>query len=500
MKHFVFIIFILLTIWAYWPSLQHAPKHDQLGFLADMALRDNAWDRTLGAYSLNREALFMRSDQFLFRPLLNLWLTSQLFVFGYNFTLWQGMAILLHLLVGFSLYRLLNTIRSGISAAVVAGFFLLMLPNLPMVVWHNISAYMIFCVFILEGILRWLRFHRNREDLSSLWSCILFLLLGSFIFEAGVAFCLCFAVVSAFTDRSRQWFILFLLPIFIYFFINITDFLLRNSIMHPESGRIASRVFSVDTILNVVIAFKWFLTTGIFLKAAEIIPIERVAVSPFTLDLQWPFTALNVYVFRGLLVLGLFFSGVVYSRAHLSPEKRKLIVLLFSMILSLTLFICLGRVNSRGLLTGLVLNSYYIYFFWVIALPMAYAFLSLDNISARPDGLFIRTGAYFLCMGMILVNALSIQDVNTMIARLDKPRRNFLDATTSFVSQHRHEKDFSFFVPHTCPGNYAGKWLHKASDPLWRRYTLAEALYPGSYTVINPKYILCRSKGQGNEH
>jgi len=172
-----------------------------------------------------------------------------------------------------------------------------------------------------------------------------------------------------------------------------------------------------------------------------------------------------------------------------------LVFLLLSMALCLIFFISFGRVNTRGIVTGLFFNSYYVYFFWVLILPTVYTAICPEAVVKRPDGKLLRAAVYFLCAAMILVNAVSIYNVNRKIARLDHSRRVFLDSATAFVRSHASGKDFTFFVPHTCPGNYAGKWLRRNGDPLWRRYTLAEALYPRYYTGHDPQYVLlCESE------
>lgn len=480
-KKYLFLFFVVLTVWAYWPSLQHAPKHDQLGFLADMALRHTVWDKTVGAISWNRERLFMGPDPFLFRPLLHCWLLLQLKVFGYNFTLWQGAAILAHLLVGFSMYRLLSAIRPGMPAAVGAGLFLLMISNVPMVVWHNVSAYMIFCVLLLESLLRWWRCRVDVTDQRSLWQCVIFLIGACLFFDAGVIFCICLVYISVFIKRPWNESRLYLIPVYIYSTLSLISFLLINPVVKAEASGIFSRLLSWDTLINVFISLKWFVATGIFLKASEVIPVERVAVSPLTLDPHWPFVVFSEHTIRGVILIVLFLWGGWFSYSRLIPARRQLMGLLTLMIAAYILFICFGRVNTRGIITGLFFNSYYIYFFWVLTLPAAYAALSLDALRVHPSGRMIKVAVYLLCGVFLFINTLSVHNVNRIIARADHPRRSFIDSISGFVKAHESENDLTFHVSKDCPGNYAGKWLRRPTDPLWRRYTLSEALFPEYY-------------------
>ncbi len=490
MKRLILLTCVLLTIWAYWPSLQHAPKHDQLGFMGDIALRPTVWDKTVGVYSWNRDRLFMGPDEFLFRPLLNLFLAAQLRVFGYNFVLWQAMGIFLHLVVGVSMYRLLSVIRPGLSASFAAGFFLLMLSNLPMVVWHNISAYLLFSALILEAVRSLVQYEPRKNDQRLLWSCAGVLLTASFLFEAGIVFTLSCCLFAAFTFRPRRLALIFILPVILYFFFNFMDFFYHHAVMTPEGGRIAGQVLSLKTLMNAMITCKWFITSGLFLRASDIIPVERIVISYTALDPRWPFMAFTPHLGRGIAAIVMIGGLAVWSYGSLPRKQREIVGLLAIMIAGLTVFICFGRVNTRGIVTGLFFNSYYVYFFWVLALPAVYSLLSFDRIRERPDAGLIRAALYFLCGAFIFINVLSIRNANRMIARVDQPRKVLLDAATAFISRHHKEADLSFVVPHTCSGNYAGGWLHKQGDPVWRRYTLLEVLYPQYYQARGAKYRL----------
>ena len=268
------------------------------------------------------------------------------------------------------------------------------------------------------------------------------------------------------------------------------DFGLRHLKIHSETGKIFNGLFSGQTMMNALATIKWFLCTGIFLKASEIIPIERVSILPATLDVIWPFTGFTPFVARGLMGMLLYGSIFVLSLRFITRDRVKISALLFLMLLSLVFFICVGRINTRGLVTGLLFNAYYLYFFWLLYLPLIYGLLSLEALRSRPEGKLIRVAVYFLCGAFIFINILSIHNANLMIAATDKSRRSFLDRTEAFVQIHHLELGFTFFVPHTCPGNYPGKWLHKPNDPLWRRYTLTEVLYPQYFIKVNPKYTL----------
>jgi hypothetical protein len=488
MSRLIFFLLAVVTLWAYYPSLQHAPKHDQVAYLAEMSLRPHILERTVGAYSLNRDRIFMGRDEFLFRPLLNIFLGSERCLFGYNMTLWQAMGLLLHCAVGWSMFRLLYLVRPGISAAVAAGFFLLMLSNVPMVVWHNISAYMIFCVLVLESLIQLIRYQRDPNNRGALRTAVVLLFLAAFIFEAGILFILCaaFFVWRCGVWRKDFWILLGFGALALG--INAVDFLCRHARLSAESARISAGMWSLKTLGNAFIALKWFLTTGLFLKSDEIVHLERVVVSPLTLDMTWPLTGFSPQLWRGVIAVMLFGAMSTYSFRYLKREKLQFLGYLLFQIACLIFFICVGRVNTRGILTGFFFNSYYIYFFWVLALPAFYASIDWDHIRARADGRWLRTAVYVLCGAFILINSLSIRNVNASIARVDMVRRGLIDSLDGFVREHRAEKDFTFSVSGYCPGDDPGEWLHRNSDTVQRKYALSEVLYPQYYKVADSKY------------
>lgn len=497
MKNLLFVIFVFMTLWAYWPSLQHAPKHDQIAYLAEMSRKTSSWDQTFGSYSLNRNRSFMgKADDFLFRPLLNIFLGLQFVLFGYNFTLWQGMALGLHLIAGLFMFRLLTEIRSGPPAAMGAGFFLLLLANVPMVVWHHVSAYIIFCVLMLEALVRLLRYLRCPQNSHPLTACLILLTVASFISEVGVLMLGSLALYFLVIERSPRNAGKFTLAMLLCLGVNAADYLMRNLVISGETSRILDKVLSFNTLINAGTSFKWFFLSGIFLKPLEVFPLERVVLSPLTLGSFWPLTGLSPELVRGALALTVFGGSVITFGRYTALDRLRLAGILLLLILSFLFFVSIGRVNTRGVVTGLFFNSYYIYIFWAMALPASYCVLSFDRILARPEGRLISTAMYVLAAALILSNTIAIFNANRLIAAIDKPRRDLLNTTALFVKAHQAEPSFSFYVPRDCPGNYPGKWLHKNTDPLWRRYTLIEALYPAYYFEADPEYVLGCQKNE----
>jgi hypothetical protein len=480
-----------LALWAYWPSLKHAPKHDQLAYLAEMAQRPTVWDRTAGAYSWHRDRLFMKGDELLFRPVLNVFAGIELWLFGYDGRYWQGAALVLHLLTGVSLYRLLGLISAGLPAAAGAGIFLVMTANIPLVVWTAVSGYMVFCILLLEGIICFLRARyddHNRHRYMS--KCFVLMTAAMFTYEAGIAGVAVMAVFLLRTAGFRRWGVFFLCAGAGYCTASVLDFQARHLLVNMESGHLWERVLSGQTLVNIGEVMRWILGVGVFAGSPDILPLDRVALAPWTLNRAWPWHMIDALGWCWVAGIAVWLVLWGMSLRDLGRNGARGAALAGMMAAGFIALISVGRVNTRGFFIGLAFNAYYVYLIWALLIPAGYALVSFDRLRSMPGLAWLRCCAYALCMIFILSSAVSVRRVNSMIARYDRPRTDLVSAMSGFVRRHQGEKDFTFFLPHSCPGNYPGRWLRRAGDPLWRRYTLAEVLYPRYFITKDPKYVL----------
>lgn len=478
------------TLWSYWPSLQHSPKHDQLSYLAETARFHSPAEIISGTISLNRSRIFMGRDETFFRPLLNVWLGLQRVAFGYDFPRWQAAGLALHLGVGLAMYYLLNFLRPGLPAAMLTAFFLLMLSNIPMVVWHHISAYLIFLILLLLALRHYAAFLKNPDNDRAVWLCGSFMLPTVFIFEAGLFFCLCLAAGIFLIRRDVRLSAWLLFPLALYASLSLMDLVLRQTVVNSEFSRVMNSGISLHTLKNSLLALKWFVTAGLFAHAKDVLELQRVVLAPWTLNPVWPFIGLDPALIRGLCAGLLLVVMLAAGRSSLTRDKF-FAATAGVMIVTLVLFISVGRLNTRGIITGLFFNAYYIYFFWVLLIPAVYAWIDWEKILRRPEGRLIRLACYALLAGMMFINILSIRNITAYIARLDAPRVKAIAAMERFAAEHAAEPDFTFFMPHNCPGNYAGNWLRQNTDPKSRRYTLSEALFPYQYSSYKTaKYLL----------
>lgn len=491
--HLFLLAVLATTVWSYIPALAHVPKHDQIMYLASVAGQEDFFSLVFGNYALNRTISFCVLDPFIFRPLLYFILGAEQFFFKYHFPAWQLAGIIGHLLVVVALYSLLRAIRPGWPAVLAAGSFSLLMVNVPLVNWPNIHAYLLFMALFLL-ILREAYLFRADLDSARVKKAAWMFFFAILIYDAGTVFSLPLFLYFAFLfPRSRRHQALWImLPVAVYAALSSLDLYFIHPYIGSEPARIAQGLVSWKILFYFFITLKWLFLAGIFAAPAEMAELGRTVLLPHTLGWAWPFTGWSPYLLRGsafLVMCG--FLLAIGSRKDFFSKHQAFFYLLASILLGYVLLIVCGRMASRGILGGPFLNCHYFYFFWMVLIVLFYSMLDWAKCCAFQYWRSFMIVAVFLMLLMMLAGAFSLRAVNAMTARVHSRPRVFLANLGGFVQAHKGEPDFSFFIPHSCSGNYPGRWLHKHGDPKWRRYTLAEVLYPEFYRPLGQaKYRL----------
>jgi len=481
--HIFLILICISAFWSYYPSLQQMPKHDQVMYLASVAGKSDFSSLAFGTYALNRTVSFAVLDPLVFRPVLYFMLGVEQYFFRYYFPAWQLVGILGHLLVVFALYCLLRTIRPGWPAAFSAGFFALLMVDVPLVNWPNIDPYLVFVTLFLF-IFRECYLFRSDGNERRVKITAGLLLFAIFINDAGILFSvslfLYFYLLLPHPRRRQALWIL--LPVVVYFAFSLVDLYFVHPYLGNEPSNIAKGLFSWSIPLNCILVLKWLFLGGVFAAPTEMAELGRTVLLPDTLGWAWPFTHWSPYLLRGgvfLIMCGILFA--VGTAREFLRTKAAFLYLLLSILLSYVLLIICGRMVSRGILGGLFLNCYYFYLFWVFLTILFYAAVNWQKCFQFKYWESFRIVAIFVTLLMMAAGAFSIRAVNIMTARVQAEPRALLTYVEGFVRTHKNEPDLTLFVPHSCPGNYPGRWFHKHGDPKWRRYTLIETLYPQYY-------------------
>jgi hypothetical protein len=381
------------------------------------------------------------------------------------------------------LYGLLRAIRPGWPAAFSTGFFALLMVNVPLVNWPNIDPYLVFITLFLFLLRECYFFHLDGDE-ARIKRAAGLLTVAIFIYDAGILFSaslfMYFFLLLPRPRRLQAFWILF--PVGLYLMLSVLDLYFVHPYIGSEPARIAKGLFAWSLPINFLMALKWLFLGGIFAAPTEMAELGRTVLLPHTLGWAWPFTKWSPYVLRGSVFLIMCGSLIAIGVTRDFLRKRKAFYyLLATILLSYVLLIVCGRMVSRGILGSLFLNCHYFYLFWAMLIILFYAMVDWQKCFEFKFWPSFQIVAVFVVLLMMAAGAFSIRAVNVMVAKEQRKTRTFLTVTEKFVEAHRNEPDFSFFVPHSCPGNYPGRWLHRHLDFQWRRYTLAEIYYPQYY-------------------
>jgi hypothetical protein len=503
-----FAVIALLSLAVYYPSFSHAPRADQVAYLAETSGQNDWFTLAIKSYALNRTRKFIAGDEILFRPVHFFALGTEKCLYGYHFPLWQITSFVLHLCVVGCLLKVLLLVREGIFAPLLAAFFSVLYVGMEMVIWHHLHAYLIFVIFALAALYNLhLYFSAKPTKTWRLWAAVICLLVASFSFEVGAAYSLVFAAYSWIAAKRSasgekdshegaqpspyKPALILLIPFLAYVIASGSDYLSRGKA--PVLHNPVAHEFRVGkTVGNVVLADIWWSYTGVFPSAVVIKPEGRLRASRVFAGSRFldpPFSRLCFFVISIYTVL--VYLVILKKTMSLRGLKARwpLLVWLMSLLLVYSLMIAVARLNLWAVRGFLGSNLYYAYIFWAFFVIFIYALVDFEN----PQGPQFRKLKY-LSIGLLLMlvayAGVSIREMNLAVMESSKPELAVVQDVEALIKKHGAEEDFSFSVPVECPGNPVVEWLWKSGDPPEKRYAFAEALYLKYYREKNPRYLV----------
>jgi hypothetical protein len=483
---------------AYFPSLYHVARADQVSFLAEYAGRDNGWRTVLDSLYYNRTREFSPGDAVLFRPLLFAILSVQKLAFGYGFFWWQLAALAAHCFALTALWLLLRR-WSGVAAGyrtaagLVVVLFAFLFASMEAVIWHGITPYVIFAGFILLAMAQLDRVVRsNASDGAALAACAGWLFAAVLTYEAGVWYVLCFTGYALLslrgTARVRRAGVL-LLPVILYALWSIGHWFLAGIHVEPETSHAARQLFSMQTVSNWLMVLKWFVAGGFFLQPHDVLLYSRMMIPPEVLTGLWPMKSWIAARWPGAAALVLIGSAMVAGGVQpRSREQWARILWVVAMIAGYVLIIAAGRANTRADSTGLQCCLYYFYNFWILFAVLIFLFAGAAVERWPVTGGVLAAVVIVFSAG----NASGIHAVATVYADASRAGRSLVAEMDKFIAAHGREPGFSFYMSPGQPGNYPVGWLHRKTDFPGKQYSFVEALYPRYFTTRQPKYNLLR--------
>ncbi len=497
-------VILAVTVAAYYPSLFHCARADQVSFLAEYGMQTSWKDLTFGVMDYNRTRLFSPGDSLLFRPLLFVFLGIQKIFFGYNFFWWQVVALGAHLFTVAALWRLLlrwGGPGSHAAAAVFSLFFSLLFVNVEAVVWHGITPYVFFAGLIILALERLEKYIvSDGEDRVSLAECTGILFAAVLIYEAAVWYIPCFFMVTIlrlFRLKQVKFGVramVLLLPLAVYLTWSLGHFFLSGAVVEGEVEVMMSVSILGLTAENFIKLVKWFLAGGLFLQGQDVRPFSRMMVAPELLGWDWPMFSGFISRWTGAAAAVFMLAAVIVSLRSFREGWR--VGLLGLMLTGYVLILTVGRANVRADGTGLESSLYYFYNFWVLATVIL--FVTVQGLF-KADGWrrFLAAGLGMAVIVFSLFNAWQIRQLTARMARDHQACIILVKTVDALIAEHSKETGFSFYVSPSVPGNFIVSWLVKKGDPAGRQYTYAEALYPLYFNAVAPKYIIHNGSRQG---
>lgn len=476
----LYVLFVAVGV-VYWPSLWHMPRGDQLFYLAEVAYQKDWFTLALGGYDLNRTRLWGPGDEILFRPLLYLILGTQKFFFGYNFICWQLTGLLAHLTVVALFYRLLASIRPAGGALLWTAFFALSFMNMELVVWHHLTAYLVFVALMLGALYHLHQLVSVKGDLlQELRPLVVMMTLACFIYELGNAYALLMAVVLWKYRRDAGCYLIWLiLPVIAYVCMSLTNLLLIHHLQLPSAGGMSFEKFFIAVKGSFITMF-WWMYTVIFYEQYPVILTYARAVfeGKDVLVFKWP--SLMSAASCAAVVAVVCYAGLLRRsfKNGLSASSRALIVTLSGMIVLYVLVIALGRGEVKGYQETLRLNLYYIYMFCAWLIIGLYILIDRsDDKAGKYRVLLVKIGAGALML-MIFVNAFKVYETNLAWKRHWRSSVGLISHLERLIKENNKDPQFSFYVDPSVPGNYTFPEIKKKTDPADKTYSLTELLYP----------------------
>jgi len=489
-RFFALGIILVVTFWAYSPSFYHIPRSDQIWYLVKTSQRQDWFSLAIKSFALNRDVIgsYSAGDEHLFRPGVYFVLGTEKHFLGYNYFLWQGFGIFLHLLVVLTLFRLLSRIQEGTLSYIWTGVFALFFPNTEAVIWQHINAYLLFTCLVLLSLEQIYLYFSDDSKSECVLIAALFMTAATCICEIGCLYDLCIFIslwMNKRGSKGRNFAFVFIFIAFIFILIDVVHLWIFKIIPQEPLSITIGWKFCGDFVKNLVFITKWFLTAP-FLLTSDIGIHQRLEAASITLTWGWPFNDWHWSRIAGLFVISIFVFLITMALRYQARLNKPFIFLVLFLLFAYLFILTLGRVSTRGLQGALYNTLYYFYNFWCLFIIFLHS-ISADyvkHISKKK-----RLALTAVLMAFVFIQALAIHGMNQKITLKVRPMRELFVSIDDLIHKHGHERNFSFFVYPSVTGN---PYFTNITDPGWsRKYkTITELLYLRYFDGYHPKYIL----------
>lgn len=494
----LFFILCIVIFFIYFPSLFHLPRADHLWYLLDTVKTNDLPSLIKDFYSYNRVRLYSPGDTLAFRPVMFILLGLEKWAFGTNYIYPQIIGIILHLILIWRLFKLLNLINHSFISLVFVAYFSTLSIIMDLVIWSHINAYILFMILILTGVYHLVLYiegeDRQRHHLIIIAVC---LLIACFSYEAGIFYAILFFIYTCLVNKQGinthfKWrHLLIFLPVVLYVILDIFDYLQRN----PYLSQLRRQQYDMSLIsqinlsnlghiisLSFKICYNW-VQFGLMPTIFRMYPGPRFGIYPMVyvnninLKLDMIVNVIAVIVLITYLINNISF--------RLIRNRIKFITLITLMFVIYLEFIVIGRALERGIENVFGMCTYYSYFAWVYFIIILYSIIDFNTIKKLHT--WHKWILLISVVTLIYLNSSIVYNVNLNYAQSLKPKRLFINKINSFIKAHRNEPNFSFKIyPHPPEDEI----INIQEINIRKDFYLSEILFGRYINEGNPKYIL----------
>lgn len=490
--YFTALLLVVAAWTVYRPALNQVFVKDQIWYFAELEGKPSLAEG-LRHYDYAATRHYWKGDDALFRPLLFAWLAVANRLFTFHHVCWNTANLVLHMLVGWFLFRLLDALRPSVFAAGGALLFVVLTPPLALVVWHHLGGYLLASVFLLIALRAFvqltLQSDRRGDRAATAIQAAAFTAAGLF-YEAMVGMALVAGVIVLCVQWQRgarptlRRVLALFAPVLVFALFYVFHMLRVERLSYVEG---VAGVFDPSNLLRAAPASLralWHWTQTSALPATlefRIRPFDRIGMSQ---QLLWrsPLHIVNV----ALLLSALICLARSISLAHLRRSLPILLLLACSAMVYAAV-ICIGRLEDE-----VSAIPYYLYIFCVLLVVFFYALVDFDRLHGKTV-----LAAGVITLALFILHSSRTLKVTREIRAANQDASRYLDRLARFVDLHKHEPDFTFSVlAHPDLDPWIDLW-EGYSDNLtagisWRRLT--EILFEPYYAEDRPKYVFERDE------
>ena len=404
-------ILVLFLLWgaigvAFWPSLNHMPRADQVRFLYDVEKDSDVSTILKQSYSWNRE--YLKGDFILFKPLHYGLMGIQWKLLGHRFDHWQLVGMIYHGMAVTVMFLLLCELDAGLLLPLALTFlFSVFTFGTEAVIWTHANAYVLCCGLSLGSLLLIFRLESSHR-LSLFLPIPMLLILASFTYEFCVIFTFILAIYLMIMGRfiifdhvKMRWLIVISLSLFLVVIIYVASSVIDLAFR----GNLHSKFLS-EAVMTTWDAF-WY-TLLHWLKAIFIPESVKInpggRFNPVWLPIRGNFLAI-MNCFISMVALGSFVGITVNQLKHRRDWVAWSRVILISMLTgSYLLLIVVGRIVPRGVGGGFNQGIYYSYWFCALLMVLICAIVGQSKSTIpKPSNYFYRILRITFSMSIIIL-------------------------------------------------------------------------------------------------